>query len=332
MTPPQAPDFTLRQLAYLVAAAEAGSISGAAEQLHVSPSALSEALTELERVLGARLTVRRRAQGLTLTSTGTAVVRRARQLLEGAAELAAGVRAPAGELAGPITIACYPTLAPVVLPPLLAEFGGAHPRVQLEIMEVTHDQLHGKIESGAVDVAFVYDTLIPGAPERERLYELPAHVVLPAGHRLADAPRVRLADLAHEDLILLDAPPSSEHTLSLFARLGITPRVRHRTASYEAVRTLVGRGLGYGVLVQRVANDRTYEGYPVVEKEIEPPVEPVGIDAIWSAAGPVPERVRRLVEFARSIDWPGRAADGRDAAVRSTGTGASGAAGPGAEA
>ncbi|UOQ56028.1 LysR substrate-binding domain-containing protein [Leucobacter allii] len=301
------PDFTLRQLAYLVAAAEAGSIAAAAERLHVSPSALSEALTELERALGAPLTVRRRAHGLTLTGSGTAVLARARRLLDGAAELAAGIRGPDGELAGPVTIACYPTLAPVILPALLDGFGRAHPRVQLDILEVTHDQLRGRIESGEVDVAFVYDTLVPGAPRRERLYALPAHVILPAGHRLAGAESVRLADLASDDLILLDAPPSSEHTLSLFARLGVTPRIRHRTASYEAVRTLVGRGLGYGVLVQRVANDRSYEGYPIVAKEIEPPVEPVGIDVIWAAGAPPSARVQRLVAFARSIDWHGAA-------------------------
>ena len=307
LSPTRAPDFTLRQLSYLVAAADAGSIAAAATALHVSPSALSEALTELERTLGTPLTVRRRAHGLSLTSSGTAVLSRARTLLESSAALAAGIRAPAGELAGPITVACYPTLAPVVLPPLLAEFGGAHPLVQMEISEVTHDQLRGRIESGAVDVAFVYSTLVPGAPLRRRLYEVPAHVLLPAEHRLADQETIGLEDLVHDDLILFDAPPSSEHTLSMFADRGLTPRIRHRTANFEAVRTLVGRGLGYGILVQRVANTRSYEGTPVVAREISPSVAPVGIDVIWSASAETPERVSALIDFAGSIAWPGAA-------------------------
>ncbi len=303
----RAPDYTLRQLSYLVAAADAGSIAGAAAALLVSPAPLSGALSEQGRARGTPLTVRRRAHGLTLTSSGKAILAQARRLLESATALAAGVQAPAGELAGPITIACYPTLAPVILPPLLAEFGGAHPLVQLEISEVTHDQLRGRIESGEVDLAFVYSTLVPGAPLRRRLYEVPAHVLLPADHRLAAHGTIELQELVDDDLILFDAPPSSEHTLSMFADRGLTPRIRHRTANFEAVRTLVGRGLGYGVLVQRVANDRSYEGTPVVTREISPPVAPVGIDVVWSSSSETPDRVSALIEFAGSIAWPGAA-------------------------
>lgn len=297
------PGFTLRQLAYFVAAAEAGTIVGAAERLHVSPSAMSDAITELEKQLGARLCVRRRAHGLTITTAGAQVIASARPLLAAANELTQALRAQPGELVGPITIGCYPTLAPTILPPLLHDFGSQHPRIELQIVEATHDQLEGRIESGEVDVAFVYDLLIPGNPRRERIFELPAHVLVAAADPLAERASVRLEEVVDRDLILLDAPPSKEHTLSLFEARGLTPHVRHRAASYEAVRTLVGRGLGYAVLVQRPANPASYEGYPLVMLEIEPAVEPVGIDVIWSATAEPPERVRALIAFARSISW-----------------------------
>ncbi|KHL00089.1 LysR family transcriptional regulator [Microbacterium mangrovi] len=302
-----APPFTLRQLSYLIAAADEGTIAAAGARLHVSPSAISDAITELETQLGEPLCVRRRAHGLTLTTAGTQVAAHARRLLADARELTLSLHAAEGELVGPITIGCYPTLAPTILPPLLHDFGDAHPRVELDIIEATHDELDGRLERGEVDVAFVYETLIPGNPRRERLFELPAHVLLAAGDPLASAERVTLEELVDRDLILLDAPPSSQHTLSLFARRGLTPKVRHRTASYEAVRTLVGRGLGYGILVQRPANPASYEGYPVVMKEISPPVPPVGIEVIWPAATPPAERTRALIDFARSITWPGPA-------------------------
>lgn len=300
----QVPDFTLRQLAYFVAACDDGTIAAAASRLHVSPSAISEAITELERTLGTAIAVRRRAHGLTPTPAGARVLERARPLLADAGELATSLRGEAGELVGPITIGCYPTLAPTILPPLLHDFGAAHPRVDLQILEATHDRLEGRLESGEVDVAFVYDTLVPGHPRRERLFALPAHVLVSASHRLAAEPTVTLEELVDDDLILLDAPPSSEHTLSLFASRGLVPRVRHRTSSYEAVRTLVGRDLGYGILVQRPANTASYEGYPVVMKEIDPAVPPVGIDVIWSATTRPTPRVRALIDFARSIGWP----------------------------
>lgn len=303
VTPP--PLFTLRQLAYLVAAADTGTIVAAATELHVSASAVSDAITELERALGARLCVRRRAQGVTLTSAGARVVQDGRLLLRASRETESAIRAPAGELVGPIAVACYPTLSPIVLPPLLRDFAAQHPGVDLHVRELTQDQLEGRFESGEVDVAFVYETLIPGHPHRATLYKLPAHVLLSPSHPLAGADSVRFEDLIDDDLILYDAPPSSDHTLGMFAERGLTPRVRYRTSSFEAVRTLVGRGIGYGILVQRPLNPASYEGTPLVMKEIDPPVTPVGIDVVWSADLEPPERVRALIRFARSVDWPG---------------------------
>jgi DNA-binding transcriptional LysR family regulator len=297
------PGFTLRQLAYLVAAADDGTIAAASARLHVSASAISDAISELERTLGTRLAVRRRAHGLTLTSAGAHAVAQARPLLAAARELHTSL-ASDGELVGPIAVACYPTLAPTILPPLLAGFAAQHPGVDLHVLETTQDGLIGRIESGEVDVAFVYDRLVPGNPRRERLFALPAHVLVAADDPLAAQPRIRLEDLVDRDLILLDAPPSSEHILSLFAARGLTPRIRQRVASYESVRTLVGRGLGYGILVQRPANAASYEGFPVELREIEPAVEPVGIDVIWSADGVPSPRVRALLAFATTIAWP----------------------------
>lgn len=305
MDPMTPPDFTLRQLAYLVAAADAGTVSAAATRLHVTASAVSDAISELERILGAQLCVRRRARGLTLTGAGAQVVARARVMLAAGRELETALSGAAGELVGPVTIGCYPTLVPMILPPLLHDFGERHPKVQLDLLEATHDQLEGRIESGQVDVAFVYDTLIPGQPRRRRLLELRAYVLLAADDEMAGRAAIRLEDVVDRDLIMLDAPPSSQHTLSMFTARGLNPRIRHRTTSYEAVRTLVGRGLGYGILVQRPANPASYEGYPVVIKEIEPAVAPVGIDVIWASAFEPTPRVQALIDFATAIEWAG---------------------------
>ena len=75
------PAFTMNQLAAFVAVAEAGTLSGAAERLHVSASALSAAVTELERALQTQLLHRRKAKGVTLTPAGELVLPRARHLL-----------------------------------------------------------------------------------------------------------------------------------------------------------------------------------------------------------------------------------------------------------
>jgi DNA-binding transcriptional LysR family regulator len=75
-------------------------------------------------------------------------------------------------------------------------------------------------------------------------------------------------------MVLLDAPPSSRHTLSLFERAGLEPNVRYRTTDFEVTRSLVGRGLGYSILVQHPAVDRSYEGLEIVSRPLTPAADP----------------------------------------------------------
>ena len=299
----QVPNFSLRQLSYLITAARLGTISAAAAELHVSSSAISDSITALEHEMDAQLCIRKKAHGLVLTAAGKQVAARATSLINEANELERDLKTSDGELAGPITIGCYPTLAPMILPVLLAEFGERHPRVSLEIVETTQDKLAGKLESGEIDVAFVYETLIPGTPNHAQLFAQPAHVILAADDPFASRETVRLEDLVERDMVLLDSPPSSQHTLSMFTERSLQPKIRHRTTSYEVVRTLVGRGLGYGVLVQRLNNTSSYEGYPLVVKEIEPAVEPVAVEVIWPSQSAIALRVQALIEFALARKW-----------------------------
>jgi DNA-binding transcriptional LysR family regulator len=87
---------------------------------------MSYATTELERAVETRLCVRRRAQGLTLTSAGVRAVADARKLLRAADVLNVALRAGDSRLAGPLVIGCFTTIAPTVLPALLTEFASAH--------------------------------------------------------------------------------------------------------------------------------------------------------------------------------------------------------------
>jgi len=120
----------MNQLAAFVAVAEAGTLSGAAERLHVSASALSASVTELERALQTQLLHRRKAKGASLTPAGELVLPRARHLLYQAGELEADARGDERGVAGVVRLGCYPSLAPTVLPVLLSEFAQAHPEAR----------------------------------------------------------------------------------------------------------------------------------------------------------------------------------------------------------
>lgn len=309
---PFPPAFTLRQLAYLVAVADTGTVIGGAERMHVSASAMSAAITELERVLGVRLCVRRKSHGVTLTSAGVRAVADARELLKGASELDVTLKTGGNRLAGPLAVGCFTTIAPTVLPQLLTGFGTAHPDLDINIIESTQDQLVSMLDSGRLDIAFVYDAYLPGDSPRAKVFALRPHVVLSADHPLAADPAVRLEDLVNEDFIMLNAPPSTEHALGIFAERGLTPRVRHRTANPDVVRTLVGRGLGYGMLIQRQPDYTNMTEFPVVRKALDPPVTPITVAVIWSPSLRLSTRALAVLDWVRSAQWPQDADIARD--------------------
>ncbi len=274
----------MNQLAAFVAVAEAGTISAASEKLHVSPSALSAAVSELERALQAQLLRRRKAKGVSLTATGEAVLARARFLLHQAAELEADARGEGRGVSGLVRLGCYPSLAPTALPALISDFTRTHPDARLEVHENTQDQLSKGLETGELDLAIVYDIDLDPSWRGGPLAQLTPRAVLPAEHRLAGSPGpIDLAELRDDPMVLLDAPPSSAHAFACCASAGFSPHVVYRARTYETARSFVGRGLGWTLLLQRPSASVTYEGRPVVVKDIASPVLPhVAVAVVWS--------------------------------------------------
>jgi DNA-binding transcriptional LysR family regulator len=296
MADPAHGEFTLRQLAHFVAVAEEGSISAAAERLFMSQSAIAASITELERALGTDLCVRRRAQGVSLTPMGKLLLERARRLLAEAAELTYAVRGNGTELVGPLVVGCFVTLAPTVLPRLLAEFAQLHPRVTVDFVEGPQDRLEEALLAGEIEVAVMYDMGQLEALDRIVLYEARAYALLGESHPLAGQPTVTLEQLATEPLVLFDQTPSTNYAMSLFQARGLVPNIRHRTHAYELTRSIVARGIGYAILVQRPANKLSYEGLPILEKEIEPPVPACPVILAWPRHGRLSPRVRALAD------------------------------------
>ncbi len=276
------PTFTINQLAAFVAVADVGTISGAAQQLHISASALSANLTELERALDAQLLTRHRAKGVQLTPTGELLLPRARLLLHQGLELEADARGERGAT-GVVRLGCYPSLAPTLLPPLITGFAVSQPEARLEVTEATQDQLTASLEGGLLDAAIMYDLDLAPSWRRARLGLLTPLVVLPGDHPLAaDGGAVDLHDLRGDPLVLLDAPPSSAHAQRCCAIAGFSPRIGYRARTYETARSFVGRGLGWTILLQRTSADVTYEGLPVAVRPIATPgIEPVSVDVVW---------------------------------------------------
>ncbi|WP_063787254.1 LysR family transcriptional regulator [Streptomyces sp. NBRC 110028] len=301
MTPPVG--FTLLQLRYFLVAAERGSMTEASGALHVAQSAVSAAIQNLERDLRVQLFIRRRGRGLTLTPAGERLKQHARELLARAREVEREARGDGETISGPVAIGCFVTLAPYYLPPLFSECTRRYPGIEIDVVEAETDQLVQALGAGRIDFAVTYGLGLPTEPtlRSETIAQAPAYVIVPADHPLARQSTVALVELSAEPLVLLDLPHSRDYFRSLVAATGTAPDVRYRTRSYETVRSLVARGVGYSVLNQRPATTQTYGGGEIAELELRdesPPLE-VKIASVKDMTQTV--RARAVMDLLREI-------------------------------
>lgn len=294
---------SIRQLEYFVATAESGSFSAASQRLHVSQSALSMSIADLERTLGVRLFLRQ-PRGVSLTRAGQDVLVDARRLVTGLSDLQNSARTGQASLAGPLVVGCYSTLAPLVLPRVVTEFVARHPDVELSFVEGSHAALQEQLRRGLVDLAILYDygDTAGGATSdltMQPILSSAPYVLLHPEHRLAGKDRVPLRQLVAEPLILFDLEPAGEYFRSLFETAGLTPTVRFRTTSYELVRSLVARGLGYGILSQHTATEVSYEGRPFATRPLAGAHRGLAVTAVTLAGLEPTRRARAFIAQCR---------------------------------
>ena len=261
--------FTLRQLEYFAAIAAEGSLSAAAERCNVSATGLALALDELERNMEIQLVIRRKGKGVELTSAGSSLLRHAQQLLAGAESFADQAAQSSTGLRGRFVIGCFPTLAPFFLPAAMEHFGRAHAELELAFAEGSAPELLDLLFKGQIDVAVLYSVDVSGQVELEPIRNYRPYVIIATSHRLAKRKKVSLSDLLEEPLIQIDMRPSRQNTEYIFASQGHRPSIRYMTTNYELARCMVGRGLGYSLLIQRPATLRTYDGHDVAMLELE---------------------------------------------------------------
>ena len=123
-------------------------------------------------------------------------------------------------------------------------------------------------------MALTYDMYPGPAVTFEPLAEAHPYALLSAKDPLAQAPTVALADLAGRDMIAFDLPITQQFFHSLFIQRNLRPRVRHQVKSYEMVRSLVGAGEGFSLLIMRPVNERTYAGDRLVYRRLSDPITP----------------------------------------------------------
>ena len=189
----------LRHLRYFVAVAEALNFTKASARLRVAQPALSRQMTDLEDELGVDL-MKRSPRGVTLTAEGKLFLDEVRELLKRADESVEKVRALARGEYGELHVGYAPSPTVEILPPALAAFQKAFPRVRVLLHDLSEQELVDGLQNGTVELAMMPGGagLQSGGLEFEALRSYPICVALAPTHRFARLKSITLEKAAAE--------------------------------------------------------------------------------------------------------------------------------------
>jgi DNA-binding transcriptional LysR family regulator len=237
----------LAQIAAFVEVARRQSVSRAAEALFVTQPALSARLQRLEADLGASLFVRT-SRGMKLTDAGEAFLPYAVRALDALGDGRMQVNALERGGAGHLAIGAAPALSTYVLPGLLKRFAQSHPRVSVSVRTGHSEEILELVLREQVDIGLVralHHRDIVSIP----LYEDRLILVVDPAHPFAGSGRIRLEQIANEQVILFDRTSSyHELTSALFRTAGVSPSGVMELDNIDAAKKMVEQGFGVALL------------------------------------------------------------------------------------
>ncbi len=240
--------MNLRDLRYLVALAEHRHFGRAAEASHVSQPTLSTQVRKLEDELGVAL-VERAPRHVMLTPAGQDIAARARRVLAEVEQMRETARRTADPEAGSVRLGLFPTLGPYLLPHVVPRLRRRFPRLELLLVEEKTETLLGMLREGRLDAAILALPVHDDSLEAAFLFEEPFLLAVPEHHALAGQHDLRLSDLDHEPLLLLEEGHClRDQALEVCAMAGAGEKDGFRATSLETLRQMVAAGVGVTLL------------------------------------------------------------------------------------
>jgi LysR family transcriptional regulator, carnitine catabolism transcriptional activator len=255
--------MTPRQLQAFVTVAQTLSFVRAGELMHLSAPALSLAIRNLERELGGALFSRSTRQ-VRLTPEGAELLPQAIQLMGDWASVRERVRQRFTLQRGHVAIAAMPSFAGSVLPAILREFRGRHPRVEVTVHDVINEQAAEMVAAGRVELAFGFEPVGEPAVEFRRLWVERFVAIVPRDAPVVGA-AIRWQQLLEMPFITLQRPSSTRRLLEeSLARHGQQLAVALEAHQLATVIQLVAAGLGASVLPSMLARQSVASGARVL--------------------------------------------------------------------
>ncbi|MEP6720961.1 MAG: LysR family transcriptional regulator [Variovorax sp.] len=274
-----------RQMRCVIAIADSGSLTRAAEQLGLAQPALTQTINRLEAELGVKLFVRSR-RGAAMTDAGLAIVDDLRASLAHGDAAADRARALGAGRAGRLTIGFVTHAVYAVLPLALRRLHAEHPQVDVVLREMSNAEQVEALEGGRIDIALLHPPVSVNARVHElRLGEEPMIAALPSSHPRAADGQVSLAEVAQHGLIWFperQMPALRNRMLGAIRSAGHEVRVIQEANRTLTVLACVAAGLGWSLLPRSVRALR-HEGVSYAEVSDGTSLPPFELSAMWLA-------------------------------------------------
>lgn len=245
--------LNFERLQALQAVATFGSVTGAAEALHLTPSAVSQQLTKLQREVGQRL-LEPYGRGVRMTPAGSLLAGRAHAILAEVEQAESELDRQRDLVVGKLEVTAFATAARALLPRAVAGLHARHPHLTVRLSERQPEESIRLVAAGHLDLALVNDwmnapLILPDGIEQKLVRLDPVDLAVPADHPLAHREVVELTELAQESWITWPDGSTCYEWLTHTLRInGLSPTIRHTAAEHQTQLAMVAAGLGVAVM------------------------------------------------------------------------------------
>jgi DNA-binding transcriptional LysR family regulator len=257
--------LTIKQVRYFLAAAETGQFSAAADQVHVTQTAITSAIRELEETLGVQLFYRHHATGVSLSAEGQRFHSHAQNIMTAVAAAMATPSLLDKRIRGRLRVAATHAMLGYYIIPAIHRFSTAYDKIDVELVEMTRPRLEQALLLGDADAGVLWLNNLENTTELESVTIAHSRRQLWTGadHPLLQRKTLSIADLRDFPYALLDVDEVERTTLGFWALHGLTPNVTLRTSSIEAIRTTVGLNRAVTILSDVAYRPWSREGFKI---------------------------------------------------------------------
>jgi DNA-binding transcriptional LysR family regulator len=241
-------ELDVRRLFLLAEIAEHGSLTGAAEAMMYTTSAVSQQMRRLEAEADQTL-FERHARGVVLTDAGAALVARAQAIRRELAGAQSDLEALSGLRAGSLRIGSFPTASASILPLVLTQFAREHPAVAVSVKSALRDPLRELILMREVELALLWEydwsPFTDDEIETEKLVDDPTVLVVASSSEVGRSGPVDLSSLAVARWIIrADGHPVADVLTRSCHAAGFAPDIAYDAHDYQEAQAMVAAGLG----------------------------------------------------------------------------------------